>query len=84
MDLFEDLKAELNCIYISDLTRCFRLDPQRVLDSALSLTFRGYSSEQWTDLFNYLQISFTPDDVSGVHQIRAFLRRYGESLQQKL
>ena len=47
-DLFEDLSAELGCIYISDL----RLPPYREIacQSLISGQFSGYPVSMWRDL----------------------------------
>jgi hypothetical protein len=49
-DLFEDLSAELGCIYISDL----RLPPYREI--ACQRQFSGYPVSMWRDMLNYLDV----------------------------
>ena len=53
-DLFEDLSAELGCIYISDL----RLPPYREIacQSLTSGQFSGYPVSMWRDMLNYLDV----------------------------
>ena len=52
--LFEDLSAELGCIYISDL----RLPPYREIacQSLISGQFSGYPVSMWRDMLNYLDV----------------------------
>lgn len=51
-DLFEDLSAELGCIYISDL----RLPPYREIacQSLISGQFSGYPVSMWRDMLTIL------------------------------
>ncbi len=59
-DLFEDLSAELGCIYISDL----RLPPYRRVEiacqSLISGQFSGYPVSMWRDMLNYLDVESRP------------------------
>lgn len=78
MDLFEDLRKQLGCMYISELPSFFRSQPPTVVNALLGLTFRKYPSSQWADMFHYLQIQFEETELTNFHKIRAVLNRQNE------
>ena len=71
-DLFEDLSAELGCIYISDL----RLPPYREIacQSLISGQFSGYPVSMWRDMLNYLDVESSAE-VAGKINSELYMTR---------
>ena len=78
-DLFEDLSAELGCIYISDL----RLPPYREIacQSLISGQFSGYPVSMWRDMLNYLDVESSAE-VENEEQAKSTLS-YDQTLYEK-